>query len=663
MVLLSPTFLWLALAAIIPIAIHLLNRRRHRTVKWAAMQFLLKASRETRGKKRLRHILILTCRALALAALAFAAAQPVIGGFFGLGAGKPDVIVVIFDRSASMEASPLNTGNSRREIAIGRLKGALDDFSGSRIVLIDSASGTPQELPSPEVLDELSTTAGTDTEAHFPALLARAAEYLIHTQGRSEIWVVSDLQASNWRPEDGQWEATRAALTTLPQPPRIRILGMVGRNAANQAIRALGARRAGDSLVLSMEIVRTDEATQPITLPLSIQMDGAVISESVAISGQQLQLQKTVPVPADREQGHGWVSLPGDGNLRDNVAFFAYGPARPVKSLVVGDPGEASTYLTLAAAPDGFGGQSATLSPPQALPELSEISTVFWSAPLPAGEAAKSLERFLDRGGQVVFFPPEADEGGDFLQLAWQATTESQADQFFILSQWDHGDGLLRDSLDGTPIPADRLRSIRRRVPTGEAAVLASWDDGQPFLTRRVIGDGVVWMVGTRPDYTWSNLGDADVLLPLAQRAVEAGSKRFETGLLAEVGSRRALGAGNEAHERVDRYPQEDRAAESYLAGVFRTGDGLLAVNRPADEDVVGVLDEPTLDLLFEGTDHSLFEDQRASAADSLGRPVWQALMVAMLLFLLSEALLCLPKKAAAEAAQTASTGHLRSFR
>ena len=40
------------------------------------MQFLLKASRESRGKKKLRHILILTCRALAIAALVTAIARP-----------------------------------------------------------------------------------------------------------------------------------------------------------------------------------------------------------------------------------------------------------------------------------------------------------------------------------------------------------------------------------------------------------------------------------------------------------------------------------------------------------------------------------------------------------------------------------------------------------
>ena len=57
MTFLQQSLLWGLFAASIPVIIHLLNRRRFRTVKWGAMQFLLKATRESRGKKRLKHML------------------------------------------------------------------------------------------------------------------------------------------------------------------------------------------------------------------------------------------------------------------------------------------------------------------------------------------------------------------------------------------------------------------------------------------------------------------------------------------------------------------------------------------------------------------------------------------------------------------------------
>ena len=114
---LQPALLWGLLAVSIPIIIHLLNRRRHRTVKWAAMDFLLKATRESRGKKKIKHLIILTCRALAVAALVFAIARPLLGGFLGFGA-TVDTVVLILDRSASMERSEADGQPSKRELVL-----------------------------------------------------------------------------------------------------------------------------------------------------------------------------------------------------------------------------------------------------------------------------------------------------------------------------------------------------------------------------------------------------------------------------------------------------------------------------------------------------------------------------------------------------------------
>ena len=107
-------------AAAIPVIIHLLNRRRHRTIKWAAMQFLLKAAQESRGKKRLKHILILACRALAIATLIFAIARPYVSGLIGWVGGKVDTVTLILDRSASMELRTTEGGESLREGVINR---------------------------------------------------------------------------------------------------------------------------------------------------------------------------------------------------------------------------------------------------------------------------------------------------------------------------------------------------------------------------------------------------------------------------------------------------------------------------------------------------------------------------------------------------------------
>ena len=98
MLFLNPLLLWFLAAASIPVVIHLLNRRRHKTIHWAAMQFLLKATRESRGKKKLRHFLILACRTLGLAALIFAAARPIVSGLLGLPSNAATALIIGFLR-------------------------------------------------------------------------------------------------------------------------------------------------------------------------------------------------------------------------------------------------------------------------------------------------------------------------------------------------------------------------------------------------------------------------------------------------------------------------------------------------------------------------------------------------------------------------------------
>ncbi len=658
MLFLNPLLLWGLLAAAVPIAIHLLNRRRHKTIQWAAMQFLLKATRESRGKKKLRHILILTCRALAIAALAFAAARPIVSGLIGWGGGSIDTVVLLLDRSATMEVKPGDGLGSRREIVLEKVRDAMASLGGARLVLIDSASGKPQEVPSPDSLGELSATAATDSAADFPTLLNRAAEFLADSSGRAEIWLASDLQQSNWYPEDERWAAARASIAALSQKPAIRVLSLTGSTAPDTAIRLLESRRSGDEILLDLEILRGEDSRGSATIPLTTTVNGSRTTEELNVPGQSLRFQKRVALPAASESGSGWLSIPADGNSRDNAAFFAYGPARPVKSLIVAPAGDAADYLALAAAPPGFGNQTVEIIDPSnaATLDTADIASVLWAAPFPTGAAAEKLQIFLKSGGQVVFFPPTTESENIFLDHQWSPTTEAASGKFFILQDWNHTDGPLRDGIDGTPIPAERLKAIRRQISTGDSTQLARWEDGEPFISRRIVDAGTAWFIGSLPDYTWSNLADADVLLPTVQRIVAAGAGRFDATYLATVGSDSARLRPGESRTRLDDYGTPDPANAAYEAGIFLLGERLVAVNRPTREDSPEILTREQLDLALDGTGYTLL-DQAGQATDpSLSRDVWRAFLIAMLLLLISEAILCLPKKSHPQVLPTKAT-------
>ncbi len=650
MLFLNPLLLWGLLAAAVPVAIHLLNRRRHKTIQWAAMQFLLKATRESRGKKKLRHILILTFRALAIAALVFAAARPIVSGLIGWGGGSIDTVVLLLDRSASMESKSGDGLQPRRQLVIEKVREAMKSLGAARLVLIDSASGRPQEIPSPDILAELSSTAATDTAADFPTLLTRAAEFLEDTPGRSEIWLASDLQASNWRPEDQRWAVARAGIAALPQKPAVRVLSLIGPAAANTAIRLLSSHRSGDEMLLDLEILRAADSHGTTALPLTTHLNGTTTTENLTLPGQSLRFQKRIALPAGSDTGYGWLSLPADGNSRDNSTFFAYGPARAIKSLIVAPTGEAADYLALAAAPPGLGNQSVQRVDPATVVSLNtaDVAALLWAAPFPSGAAYDTVNRFLTSGGHVIFFPPGTASDASFIDSKWSNPTEAAAGKFFILKDWNRSDGPLRDGIDGTPIPAERLKAIRRQIPLGDATVLARWEDGEPLITRRIVDRGTAWFVGSLPDYTWSNLADADVLLPAVQRIIAAGADRFDASYLATVGTPAAQPLPGETRTRIDDYGTPDPANAAYESGIFRLGERLTAINRPAQEDNVEILTREQLDQALAGTGFTLL-DQAGQANDpSLSRDVWRGFLIAVLLFLISEAILCLPKKSQA---------------
>ncbi len=73
---LNPLLLWGSALAAIPLIIHILNRRRFRRVRWAAMEFLLRAFKKNRRRARFEQLLLLLLRMLLVALAAFLLSRP-----------------------------------------------------------------------------------------------------------------------------------------------------------------------------------------------------------------------------------------------------------------------------------------------------------------------------------------------------------------------------------------------------------------------------------------------------------------------------------------------------------------------------------------------------------------------------------------------------------
>src|SRR5438552_6033321 len=100
----SPYMLWGAVAAGIPVVLHLFYRSRYRTVPWAAMKFLLTSIEQTSRRLRFQEILLLVARTALLALLAFALARPSTVASRGSSDGDAVDAALLIDTSYSMGA-------------------------------------------------------------------------------------------------------------------------------------------------------------------------------------------------------------------------------------------------------------------------------------------------------------------------------------------------------------------------------------------------------------------------------------------------------------------------------------------------------------------------------------------------------------------------------
>ncbi|MGB8354519.1 MAG: BatA domain-containing protein, partial [Chthoniobacteraceae bacterium] len=310
MTFLQPALLVALPLAAMPVVIHLIHLYRRRQVKWAAMMFLRMAQKMNKGFSRLRQVLILALRVLAVAAIIFVVTRPLAGGWLGLTGGAPDTVLVLLDRSASMEQKNTATGLSKRAAGLSNIAKAIKDAVGTRshLVLIDSALGKPVDLGKADDLTSLPQTEATDTEADMPALMQAALDYIsTNKRGRTDVWVLSDLQQSDWEASDGRWGTLRSAFLTM-QGVRFHLLcyPQPAQDDLGITIDHVTRHETGEKaeLQLDLRITRHVEKPQPLDnkpqlleVPLRFVINGVATTMKVTIKENQLVMQAlSIPI-------------------------------------------------------------------------------------------------------------------------------------------------------------------------------------------------------------------------------------------------------------------------------------------------------------------------------------------------------------------------------
>jgi Aerotolerance regulator N-terminal len=675
---LAPLLLFGLPLALLPLIIHLIHLLRRRQVKWAAMMFLLAAQKMNKGLSKLRQYLILAFRMLAVAALIFMVGRPLAGGLLGLTGGAPDSVIILLDRSASMEQQLLSTGTSKRSAGLKNLTTAIKDAYGTRskLTLIDSATLQPVLLEKAEALADLPQSGPTDTPADVPSLLQSAFDYITTNQtGRTDVWLVSDLRQSDWNARGGRWTALRAGFAALPGV-RFQVLAYPETQPADLGVSVaqVARRETADKaeLLLDIRLQRGEPVTEPQTVPLRVVVNGVSSTLNAELKGNQVLLQaQAIPIDKSTRRGWGRVELPADTSPGDNAWHFVFDEPPPLKSVIVSDTPEVAGPLQAALSAPAEPSrkyESLTLSAARAAEiPWDDTALIVWHAPLPDKEsaAAGQLEAHLRAGRSLLFLPVENPGANSFSGLRWTTWQSAPADQPALVQWWRSDAGLLAATRAGTALPVGETEAQRWCGVGGESVPLARLGDASgkaPLLVQASRdGGGSAWFLTTLPGAGSSSLArDGVVLFALLHRALNEGA-----GALGNA-QQRFAGQGSLGETPADWKRLDVENPSSILptdrplrAGILQRPaptagkpDVLVALNRPPGEDAPQTLAKPILDELFAGLDWRLIEQTLANEK-SLTSEVWRTFLWIMAAALILEALLSMPERRATVAPRT----------
>jgi len=557
---LDPAILLGLPAVIIPILIHLWNRRRHMEMNWAAMEFVLAALAIERRRILLREYLLLLLRMLAIALLIVAAARPVVEApAVAVGYQAATGWIFVLDDSLSMEQSCRGKScfDEARDVIMRLVKhaGPADAFCLLRAAQpptweVELAISDRQAFL--QIIDQIKCRhTRNDWLACLEAVLGRTQrlreEYPQLT--RFVVVIVTDAQREPWNQAmKRQGAALSSTADELARQAELIICHVGGDRESNTAITRLEASplvcsRNEETVIAGQVTVFGNTTERPATVEWLI--DGVKIGES-RVDWKSPDMGTFIWSYRPSRPGDHVIeaTFPDDQLSVDNRRGVVVTVHDQVRALCIDGryspiPFQgASDYVRLALAPESAasktGGMEVQVIPEARLAESDitrfDILILCDVAQITPGEA-QLLADFLRLGGGLVIF------GGPRVQMAaYNRAAEPQgtARPLFpgrlvgivnspdittgmvntrhpivrILAGWEEG-GL-------TKVP---VRNYLRFQPTNSvpSEIVARYSNGDPFIVAWEYDMGRGVLITTSADTSWTSLPLWPIWVPLIQ--------------------------------------------------------------------------------------------------------------------------------------------------
>ncbi|HZA50015.1 MAG TPA: BatA domain-containing protein [Myxococcaceae bacterium] len=610
----QPWMLLGALAALIPLLIHLFDRRRPRPVPFGAISFVLRSQRRTASRLKLRRLILYALRTLILLAIPIALAQPEwqqTARAAALARG-PAATAIVLDASLSMRWTEGQSLFERgRELARAALRDLRPEEPATVLICTPDSA-----LPGAPIFDRRRLHALIDDAR--PTFLAGGLNRCLELAARAleespmagkRLVLVSDLTASALRLE--------APPPTLKGPdgqqvrPEIVLRDSAdGRealpNRAFVALRIEPALQAGPRTFQFTLTVRNFSAQPAKDLEVALRIGDRVVTKGFVDLPPNGTAQKVLVWRFD-DGGTvtGEAQLTADALAEDDRRAFVLHVPRELKALVVNGSPHSVRYRDEAFFVDAaLGGQGSpvreSLRDTAAAwrEDFTQYDLIYLlNVSAPPEDVAERLREFVEAGGGLF-----ASMGDHVDPDAWNARLGSVLPRRLRLVKT-----AAVPNEEGAEGRAARLGQISLEHPifspfSGRAGeglvsarfyrymlleadpgadpghpsqVLATYDDGAPAVAAARRGKGRVVLFTSTVDRDWADVAIRTSFLPLIQRTSSflAGSLEERESMRVPVGTafplRRegATGIGEVRAPSGASVPLQPREEGAFLVG------------------------------------------------------------------------------------------------
>jgi len=584
---LAPFMLVGVIGLAVPIAIHLIGRRRAKIVKFAALDFLLATKRRTARRLRLRERLLLLVRALACAVVALALAKPYTSCERKgpqVTRGPQAAVLVVDDSFASGYLVDGKAWIKRAGDEARRILTQLGPEAEVAIVRASEGADHPTELTRDHLRlrDQLLALEPSSRPADTTRALARAAQLLAaSSHARKTVYLMSLLANTGFRPDDPPWGKEGPAIVVLDlRPPKTP-------NLAVTALRVDAEPSAGSrGVAFDAEVGNFSDAPAKVELSLAI-ADRVVARGNLELRpGERKTKRFLAALPAGVRSTDAQVSLAGDALSLDDRRWVRASLRDQVRVLLVdGDPKtvrrDDEVFYVEAALRPGDRDDSGTsvrviqaeelsaLDPAKSKTalDLNEFDVVVLAnvAALPVDRVA-ALAAWVRAGGGILVAPGDRVDPAaydrtmlpllpqslsDPIDTTWGASPEDRDSRALHLVKWEADHPIFAPfSKDGTELAAAKFFKISLLGPTTatqDRKVLARFTNGAAALVEASIGAGRTLLFTSTLDRDWNDLPIQTGFLPLMQQAMRHLARKHAVGTDSDhvVGSSVVLPTGD----------------------------------------------------------------------------------------------------------------------